>query len=97
MELGKHNGSICSRSKFLRASFARMTPDGLSDFSTTKDVRWMLRSGERELVFRDKGAGSSKLSLAELLFLTIRFLARPASRGQKVTQAHYENSTLFLV
>lgn len=56
MELGKHNGSICSRSKFLRASSARMTPDGLSDFSTMKDVRWMLRSGERELVFRDKGA-----------------------------------------
>lgn len=49
---------------------------------------------ERELIFGDKGAGSSKLSLAELLFLTIRFLARPASRGQEVTQAHYELSAV---
>lgn len=65
MELSEHNGSICSRSKFLRASSAWMTPDRLSDFSTVKGVRWVL-------VFGDKGARSSKLSLAELLFLTTR-------------------------
>lgn len=46
MELSEHNGSICSRSKFLRASSAWMTPDRLSDFSTVKGVRWVLRSGE---------------------------------------------------